>query len=311
MAESVDDPDALAMTDGGLETVLLFRDGFDLPCFAAFPLLEDERGRAALRRYYEGFLDVAQEQGLPFVLDTVTWRANPDWGPQLGYDAAALAAANVRAVEFARELAEGRDDVTINGMLGPRGDGYVVGERMTPDEAAAYHAWQIGVLHDAGVERITALTLSYPEEAIGVVRAAAARGLPVVPAFTVETDGRLPDGTTIGEAVERVDAATAGAAEFFLINCAHPTHIAAGLDGASSLERIGGLRPNASTLSHAELDEAEQLDEGDPLALGRDNAEIRDMLPSVRLLGGCCGTDHRHVAEIVARWRAPRSEAAP
>ena len=173
---------------------------------------------------------------------------------------------------------------------------------MTGEQAAEYHAWQIGVLRDAGVERVTALTLSYPEEAIGVVQAAAAAGVPVVAGFTVETDGRLPTGTTVAEAIEQVDEATGGAAEFFMINCAHPTHIAAGLDDAPALDRIGGLRVNASALSHAELDEAEELDEGDPVALARDNAALRDKLPSIQLLGGCCGTDHRHVAQIIAAW---------
>ena len=290
--------EVVALTDGGLETSLLFHGGFELPCFAAFPLLAEPHGREALAAYFEPFLDLAQQRGLPFALDTATWRANPDWGKQLGYGPDALAAANRDAVAFARGLAEGRSAVTVNGVVGPRGDGYVVGERMSDDEAAAYHGWQIGILRDAGVDRATALTLSYPEEAIGVVRAAAAVDLPVVASFTVETNGRLPDGTSVADAVERVDRATDGAAEFFMINCAHPAHIAAGLEGAPALERIGGLRVNASALSHAELDEAEELDEGDPVALGRDNAALGDLLPSVRLLGGCCGTDHRHVAQI-------------
>jgi homocysteine S-methyltransferase len=292
----------VALTDGGIETVLLFHEGFDLPCFASFPLLEQERGRTALRRYFEPFLDTAQEQGVPFVLDTATWRANPDWGTQLGYDLDALAAANRDAVQFANELAEGRPDVTINGSLGPRGDGYVVGDQMTGEQATEYHAWQVGVLRDAGVKRITALTLSYPEEAIGVVQAAAALGVPVVAGFTVETDGRLPTGTTVADAIEQVDEATGGAAEFFMVNCAHPTHIAAGLDDAPALLRVGGLRVNASALSHAELDEAEEIDEGDPALLARDNAALRDKLPSIQLLGGCCGTDHRHVAQIITAW---------
>jgi S-methylmethionine-dependent homocysteine/selenocysteine methylase len=295
-------PDGMALTDGGMETSLSFHAGFELPCFASFPLLGDGRGRAAIRRYFEPFLDMAQARGLPFVLDTATWRANPDWGAKLGYNADTLAAANRDAVRFARELAAGRDDVTINGVLGPRGDGYAVGERMSGDHAADYHSWQVGVLREAGVQRITALTLSYPEEAIGVVRAAEAVGVPVVVSFTVETDGRLPDGTSVSDAVERVDRATNRAADFYMINCAHPTHIAAGLHHDAALDRIGGLRVNSSVLSHAELDEAEALDEGDPVALGRGHAALRDMLHSIRLLGGCCGTDHRHVGEIVAAW---------
>lgn len=292
----------MALTDGGIETVLLFHEGLDLPCFASFPLLEQESGRAALRRYFEPFLDTAQDHGLPFVLDTATWRANPDWGAQLGYSLDALAAVNREAVRFAGELAEGRPGVTINGSIGPRGDGYVVGEQMTGEQAAEYHAWQIGVLRDAGVERVTALTLSYPEEAIGVVQAASALGVPAVAGFTVETDGRLPTGATVAAAIDQVDEATGGAAEFFMINCAHPTHIAAGLDEAPALARIGGLRANASALSHAELDEAEELDEGDPAVLARDNAALRDKLPSIRLLGGCCGTDHRHVTRMITAW---------
>lgn len=292
----------VALTDGGIETVLLFRDGFDLPCFASFPLLEQDRGREALRRYFEPFLDTAQDLGLPFVLDTPTWRANPDWGAQLGYDLDALAAVNRHAVQFAVELAEGRPQVTISGMVGPRGDGYVVGERMTGEQATEYHAWQIAVLCGAGVGRVTALTLSYPEEAVGVVRAAATLGVPVVAGFTVETDGRLPTGGTVADAIDQVDEATGGAAEFFIINCAHPTHIAAGLDDARALQRIGGVRANASALSHAELDEADHLDEGDPVQLARDTAALRDKLPAVQMLGGCCGTDHRHVAQIVTAW---------
>jgi homocysteine S-methyltransferase len=288
----------MEMTDGGIETYLLFHDGFELPCFAAFPLLEDDRGRAALRAYFAPFLDIAEERGLPFVLDTVTWRANPDWAARLGAD---VATANRAAVEFARSIARG--DVVINGVVGPRGDGYVVGERMSAGEAETYHGAQIGVLRDAGVDRVTALTLTYPEEAIGIVRATT--GVPVVIGFTVETDGRLPDGTTIPDAVARVDAATDGATEFFLINCAHPTHIAAGLNGAPELRRIGGLRVNGSPLSHAELDEAETLDDSDPVALARDHAALSEALPAVRLLGGCCGTDHRHVAEIAAAWPVP------
>jgi homocysteine S-methyltransferase len=293
----------IALTDGGLETSLLFHHGLELPCFAAFPLVDTEAGRSALRRYFEPFLAIADDRRIPFILDTATWRANPDWGTRLGYDLDSLAELNRKAVAFARQLAETRSDVMINGVVGPRGDGYVAGERMDAEEAADYHGWQIGVLNAAGVERITALTLTYPEEAIGIVTAAAAVGVPVVPGFTLETDGRLPDGTPIDEAVAAVDLSTSGAAEFFIINCAHPTHIAAGLEVESvALQRVGGLRANASALSHAELDQAEQLDEGDPVALGRDNAALRQMLRSIQLLGGCCGTDHRHVAEIVAAW---------
>jgi homocysteine S-methyltransferase len=294
----------MELTDGGLETTLTFHEGFDLPGFAAFPLLEEARSRGALRRYFDGFLDLADDRGLDFVLDTVTWRANPDWGARLGYDARALLAVNHRAVEFAQSIASHADRVLVNGVVGPRGDGYVAGEQMSADEAAAYHSRQISALAEAGAERITALTLTYPDEAVGVIQAAGEAGVPVVASFTVETDGRLPDGTPVAQAIEQVDLATGGAAEFFMVNCAHPSHIACGLDDTPPLARIGGLRVNASALSHAELDEASELDEGDPPTLARDNATLAARLPGIRLLGGCCGTDLRHVTEIVAAWPA-------
>jgi S-methylmethionine-dependent homocysteine/selenocysteine methylase len=290
------------MTDGGIETVLVFHDGIDLPDFAAFPLLYDADGRAAMRRYYESFLELADERELPFVIDTPTWRANPDWGARLGYSPEQLATANADAVAFVRKVAAGRPSVLVEGLLGPRGDGYVVTDRMTPDEASAYHSVQIAALRDAGVDRIAALTLTYPDEAIGVVRAATSVDLPVVVSFTVETDGRLPDGTRLDEAIAQVDAATDAAAQFYMVNCAHPTHIARGVQVGEAMARIGGLRVNASRMSHAELDEAEELDEGDPVELGRDNANLRDLLPNIQLLGGCCGTDARHVKEMLVAW---------
>src|SRR4051812_15969697 len=254
-------PDVL-ITDGGLETTLVFHEGIELPEFAAFPLLDRPGGRAALERYFESYFAIAREHGARFQLDTVTWRANRDWGARLGYDRAALDRVNRDAVAFARELAAGNPDVEVgvSGLVGPRGDGYVVGERMQPDEAQGYHADQIGSFAAAGADLVSALTLTYPDEAVGIVRAATDAGMPVIVSFTVETDGRLPDQTALGEAIEAVDAATDGAAEAFMINCAHPTHFESVLEGGRWTDRIRGLRANASRRSHAELDAAEELD---------------------------------------------------
>lgn len=295
---------SIAMTDGGIETVLVFHYGIELPDFAAFPLLYDETGRNALRRYFETFLGIAQERGVPFVMGTPTWRANRDWGKRLGFTPDALAQVSADAVAFAREVAAGHPDVEVivEGILGPRGDGYVVTNRMTADEAEVYHSEQITSLVDAGADRISALTMTYPEEVIGVVRAARALGVPVVPSFTVEVDGSLPDGTSLGEAIELVDASTDAAAVYFMVNCAHPTHISRALDNPARADRIGALRVNASKQSHAELDVAEELDEGNPVALGIDNAALKTRLPRVQVLGGCCGTDARHVAEMIDAW---------
>jgi S-methylmethionine-dependent homocysteine/selenocysteine methylase len=293
------------ITDGGLETTLIFHKGLELPDFASFDLLKDPAGVDALRRYYAPYLAIARERGTGIVLDTATWRASRDWGERLGYSPAELAEANRRAVELIREIAEAEPDVpaVLNGVVGPRGDGYVVGEAMTADEAAEYHAEQIGTFAGAGVDMVSAITMTYVDEAIGIARAAEDAGVPSVISFTVETDGRLPSGQPLREAIEQVDAETGSAPAYFMINCAHPTHFAAVLDeGGAWRERIGGIRANASRMSHAELDEAEELDEGDPAELGIEHGALRAQLPGVCVLGGCCGTDARHVGEVAAAW---------
>jgi S-methylmethionine-dependent homocysteine/selenocysteine methylase len=288
------------VTDGGLETTLVFRDGIDLPDFAAFPLLDTDDGRAALGRYYAPYLDLAERLGVGMVVDTPTWRANLDWGARLGYDAVGLAAVNRRAVEFVSDLARQRPSLTtvINGVIGPRGDGYVVGATMSAAEAAAYHGLQARSFAEAGAEMISAITMTYAEEAIGITRAASAVGLPVVISLTVETDGRLPSGQTLGDAITQIDAATDGAPAYYMVNCAHPTHFSAALDEAAPWTgRIRGIRANASRLSHAELDAATELDRGDIGELASLYGQLGRRL-DLKVVGGCCGTDHEHVAAI-------------
>lgn len=291
---------AFRLTDGGLETSLIFLQGIDLPCFAAFPLLDDASGRRSLEEYWEPYLALAREERLAFAVDTPTWRANPDWGGRLGYDAAALDRVNRDAAEFAHTLAGSLSDAVVNGVVGPRGDGYVVGDEMSAAEAADYHQPQVRALAAAGVDQVTAVTMTYPDEAIGVVRSAAAAGVTCVISFTVEVDGRLPDGTGLREAVEVVDAETGGAPRGFMVNCAHPTHFAPALVEGPWLERILGIRANASTMSHAELDAAEELDDGDPDDLALRYRDVSSRLPGLELFGGCCGTDHRHIRAIAA-----------
>lgn len=295
--------DRLVLTDSGMETTLIFDAGFDLPLFASFPLLETTDGRATLRDYYRRHIELAHDHGVDIVLETPTWRASADWGASLGYDADGLSRLNAAAVELVRELREEYlptgTRVVVSGNLGPRGDGYDPGVRMTANEAECFHQPQVVALAEAGAELITALTMNYPEEAIGVARAAASAGIASVISFTVETDGRLPSGGTLGDTITFVDEETGRTVAAFGINCAHPDHFAAVLaDGGEWVERIGLVRANASRMSHAELDEAEELDAGDPVELGRQYAELRKLLPRLRVVGGCCGTDHTHIDQI-------------
>jgi S-methylmethionine-dependent homocysteine/selenocysteine methylase len=291
--------------DGGLETTMIFGEGIELPEFAAFVLLEDERGREALRRYYERFAALAGEHRVGFTLDTPTWRASANWGERLGYAPRRLADVNREAVELGQRLRDEWQSATtpiaVCGTVGPEGDAYFPARRLSAAEAEGYHAAQAAALAAAGADMLAAYTLSYVEEAIGIVAAAGAAGLPASIAFTVETDGRLPSGEPLAEAVERLDAETGAAAEYLMVNCAHPSHFATELEsGGEWVGRIAGIRANASRRSHAELDEAEGLDSGDPAELGREYAALAPALPGLRVVGGCCGTDHRHVARICA-----------
>jgi homocysteine S-methyltransferase len=270
----------------------------DLPLFAAFPLVETETGRAALRRYWLPYLELAEETHADFVVDTATWRANRDWAAQLGYDPDSLYAANAMAARFAHELATQIDHALINGVVGPRGDGYVVGEVMSSDEAAEYHRPQVAALADAGVDQVSAITFTYTQEAVGFVQAATSFGVPAVVSFTVETDGRLPSGQPLREAVETVDQLTDAAASGFMINCAHPTHFEQALVDGDWLRRLTGVRANASAMSHAELDAADELDDGDPVDLAVHYRDLKRRLPELQTFGGCCGTDHRHIRAI-------------
>jgi S-methylmethionine-dependent homocysteine/selenocysteine methylase len=301
----------LFLTDGGIETSLIFHQGLELPEFAAFVLLADERGRDELRRYYRPYLALARDQGAGFVLESPTWRASARWATDLGYADDQLDALNRKAIvlmEELREEAQAAAPIVISGCIGPQDDGYNPAARLSAEEARVYHSVQIATFADTATDMVTAMTLTYADEAIGLARAASQAALPVVISFTVETDGRLPSGQGLGEAIEEVDGATDRTPAYYMINCAHPTHFEPVLDaGEPWTARVRAVRANASGKSHAELDELEWLDAGDPAELGARHAALRDRLPRLNVLGGCCGTDHRHVAEICRAWRAAAS----
>ena len=291
------------LTDGGIETTLIFHEGLDLPEFAAFDLLKDAHGTDALRNYFRTYAALAQQYAAGYILESATWRANPDWGARLGYSDAELADVNRRAIallaDIRAEYETSASPMVISGCIGPRGDGYQPSAVMSAEAAQRYHAQQIGVFSHTEADMVTAITMNYVEEAIGVARAAQAAGMPVVISFTVETDGKLPTGQTLKAAIEQVDQATGAAPAYYMINCAHPQHFADVLvSGEPWLDRIRGLRANASTKSHAELNESAELDIGDPHDLAQQHRAIMGKLKNLNVLGGCCGTDHRHVEAI-------------
>lgn len=290
------------LTDGGMETTLIFHEGAELPHFAAFVLLETADGRQMLRRYHEHFLTIARDHGVGFILDSATWRANPDWAALLGYGQDELRRINHRAIDEMVALRERWETpgtpCVISGAIGPRGDAYKAG-RMTPEAARDYHAVQISAFAETEADMVTGFTINDVNEAVGIAWAAQKFGMPCAISFTVETDGRLLTGPSLKEAIETTDAMTRSAAAYYMINCAHPSHFESALArGEGWVDRIRGVRANASTKSHAELDESETLDPGDPVDLGQRYRALTRAFPGMRILGGCCGTDHRHVAAV-------------
>lgn len=291
------------VTDGGLETTLVFHEGINLPYFAAFDLLNDAVGTEKLHKYFRTYAKLAQTYNVGLILESATWRASQDWGVKLGYTSDALAQINRKAISMLEEIRDEYETETsrilISGCLGPRGDGYNPFEQMTVVEAERYHMAQVRTFQEANADLVTAVTMTYTEEAIGITRAAQIAQMPVVISFTVETDGYLPTGQSLKSAIQKVDTVTQRAPLYYMINCAHPSHFAQVLESDEPwTQRIQGIRANASRKSHAELDESETLDEGNPSQFGVECAPLQRVLPKLNILGGCCGTDQRHIEAI-------------
>ena len=290
------------LTDGGLETTLIFHNNIPLNHFAAFELLRNEEGRKVLEEYYRPYLSLAEKYQSGFVIESPTWRSNADWSVKLGYTHDELFALNKQSIKFIREVAEpftALPQLIVSGNIGPRGDGYRADFLMTAEQSRAYHADQVKAFALSDADIVTAATITYSNEAIGIVNAARSFALPVVISFTVETDGKLPGGESLQEAVEKVDAQTDHYAEHFMVTCAHPKHFINEFHGNGHWKsRIGGIRANASLKSHAELDQSTELDAGDKCLLASGYAELFTLLPSLKVMGGCCGTDCSHLEEI-------------
>jgi homocysteine S-methyltransferase len=292
------------LADGGIETDLIFNRGIDIREFAAHTLLPDPGTRAVVAEYFRRYLALARDCGAGFILDSQTWKAHVHWADDLGATEAELRTANHDSIAFIaglrKEFAGNEQPIVLNGIIGPTADAYAPETHRSADEAERYHARQIGWLAETEVDMVTATTFPHADEAIGLVRAAQAAGLAVVVSFTVETDGRLPSGQALADAIRQVDDSTAAAAAYFMINCAHPDHFFHVLDGEDWSRRIRGLRCNASRLSHAELDACEVLDDGNPQEIGSQYGAILHRMPWLNVFGGCCGSDLRHITQIAA-----------
>ncbi|HUR13938.1 MAG TPA: homocysteine S-methyltransferase family protein [Mycobacteriales bacterium] len=305
----------LYLTEGGQETELMYKHGHELPEFAMYPLLDDPAARADLTDMYTRYLEVAAAHGFAALMGGLDYRASPDWAEKLGISRTGLAELQLRAIEFLRDVArpfQGQvPQVLISGVVGPRGDAYGLNRVITADEAEDYHGVQLQTLRQSAVDVVSAMTFNSVPEAVGVARAAAAVGLPLSMSFMVTPEGRLLSGPSFHEAVEAVDEQAGEARpDFYGINCSHPVELAPALVGGGSwLQRVRSLRPNASMAEKQALCQIGHLEAGDPEQLGRQLAGFVRRLPSVDVVGGCCGTWDDHLRAIAQELRPLQHEA--
>jgi S-methylmethionine-dependent homocysteine/selenocysteine methylase len=295
-------PGLLYLTEGGVETEIMYKWGHKLPHFAMFTLLDKPEAMADMKSMFARALEVAATQKTGLVLSSLDYRASPDWAALLGISADGLRDVHFRTVAFMKEVAapfvEKIPDLVFSGVIGPRGDAYGKGGGITEEEAEDYHTPQLKNLRDAGADMACALTFNNIPEAVGVARAAKAVGIPLGLYFTLNSKGTLGSGPTLKEAVESVEEITQGAPSYYGLNCSHPLEFMESLEDGDWLKRVRSIRPNAVRMEKVALCKLGHLEDGDPEELGQQMGDIRQKFPQMDILGGCCGTDERHLGEI-------------
>lgn len=300
----------LYLSEGGQETEIMYKFGHDLPEFAMFTLLNNPSAMAELRGMYQRYLDVAARHQFVALMGGLDYRASPDWANKLGYSNAALADAQVQAIDFLRDVARPYvpqlPGVLYVGIVGPRGDAYSLNRAMSAEEAEEYHSVQIAALRQAKVDLVSALTLNNIDEAVGISRAARRADLPVSLSFTLDSSSRLQTGPSIREAIEAVDARTQDSRpDFYGINCSHPVEFKPALEPGDWILRVRSLRPNAAKMDKIALCQLGHLESGDAHELGHVMGELARRYSHLDVWGGCCGTWETHLDEIARQVRLP------
>lgn len=290
------------LSEGGTETELMYKYGFELPQFALYPLLNNHDATSTMRGMFRSYLDVVARNEMNALMGGLDYRASPDWGKLLGYSPAGLAEANHQSIDFLRELAaeyvSDINEILIQGLIGPRGDAYERNTKITVNEAEDYHSVQLNTLKDANVDLALAITFNNVPESIGVARAAVKLGVPLAISLTLDTHSRLNSGPSLEEAITRIDAETGQSPEFYLINCSHPLEYEPAITPGNWINRIRGVRPNASKMDKISLCKIGHLEDGDPEELGNLCGGLARRYPHMDIWGGCCGTWDTHIHEI-------------
>jgi len=296
------------LTEGGTETELMYKHGFELPHFAMFPLLDNPKAVSKMREMFRSYLDVAAEHDFCALMGGLDYRASPDWGDLLGYSPASLSDANLQSIEFLRELANEYSsqvpEILIQGLIGPRGDAYERNETISENEAEDYHSVQLETLKKANVDSALAITFNNIPESVGVARAAAKIGVPLAISLTLDSNSKLHSGPSLADAITAIDEQTNQAPEYFLINCSHPLEFEPAIEPGDWIQRVRGVRPNASKMDKMALCQIGYLEDGDPEELGRLCGDLARQYPHMDIWGGCCGTWDNHLNEIAKNVKA-------
>ncbi len=290
------------LSEGGTETELMYKYGFELPHFAMFPLLNNPDAVLKMKEMLRSYLDVAAKHKICALMGGLDYRASPDWGKLLGYSPDGLAEANLQSIEFLREIAKEYaseiPDILFQGLIGPRGDAYEKNESITENEAEDYHSVQLETLKKADVDLALAITFNNIPESIGVARAAAKIGVSLGISLTLDSSSKLNSGPSLAEAIIAIDEETNQSPEFYLINCSHPLEYEPAIEPGNWISRVRGVRPNASKMEKIELCQIGHLEEGDPEELGKLCGDLARRYPHMDIWGGCCGTWNSHLDEI-------------
>ncbi|MCB8822139.1 homocysteine S-methyltransferase family protein [Microvirga rosea] len=310
------------LTDGGIETRLIYEFSLGLRDFASFPELFDSRGRAALRKVYTSYLDVAAQSGRPMLIGSPTWRAHPDGLRHAGFgEPDDLTRVNTEAVSFLRELRREmklEKQVYIAGVIGPRGDGYRAEGAPQTEEAQHYHHAQARALADAGVDFLYAPTFASRTELIGVALAMAGTGCTYALAPVINGHGDLPDGSSLSEVISFIDATVQPRPLYYLTGCVHASTFSDAVADDDRLQplmpkRLVGMKANASALPPEKLNDLDHVEGDEPAAFARGILNLHNKY-SLRILGGCCGTDAGHIralAEGLAEFEAKSTKNRP
>jgi S-methylmethionine-dependent homocysteine/selenocysteine methylase len=294
----------LVLTDGGIETRIVYESDVDLPePLESAGLLEDPAGEEVLRDIYRSYLVAARERGLPVIIGTPTFRASPRYVAAAGRPAGDLVTLNRAAARMHAALIEetGHRQAFVAGVIGPAGDAYTPSEALDPDAGETYHRDQARALAEAGVDFLFAPTFPAVSEAIGVARAMASTGIPYAVSFVLAPTGHVLDGTPLADAVEAVDAAVDPRPMHFSLSCIHPTVAARALEaaGPDARARVRECKANASRLPTSELVQLDHLEGDDPDPFASAMWELHERF-GTNVLGGCCGTDDRHMRALAA-----------